>query len=108
MFSKQRFTICGFGIVLVAFFIGISLTAVNYVPNVEQSDDTIFGMQCIMIGLPSFFFAIALFIYFRFYKLNGAYLQKIENHLMEKYDHISLETDENGKQTGSGSPIQAV
>ncbi len=96
------------GSAFAAFFIGIALTVVNYVPNVEQSADTIFGMQCVMIGLPSFFFAIALFIYFRFYKLNGAYHQKIQNHLTEKYDHISTESDENGKQPETGKPIQAV
>ncbi|MGF1680300.1 melibiose:sodium transporter MelB [Photobacterium minamisatsumaniensis] len=73
------------GSAFAAFFIGISLTMVNYVPNVEQSADTIFGMQCIMIGLPSFFFAVALGIYFRYYKLNGAYHQKIQDQLMAKY-----------------------
>ncbi|KXF82990.1 melibiose:sodium transporter MelB [Enterovibrio coralii] len=77
------------GSAFAAFFIGIALTAVDYVPNVEQSADTIFGMQCVMIGLPSFFFAIALAIYFKYYKLNGAYHQKIQDHLTAKYDRIS-------------------
>ena len=73
------------GSAFAAYFIGMSLTLVNYVPNVEQNADTIFGMQCIMICLPIFFFAIALFIYFRYYKLNGAYLQEIQDQLMTKY-----------------------
>ncbi|MDD1780463.1 melibiose:sodium transporter MelB [Enterovibrio sp. ZSDZ35] len=79
------------GSAFAAFFIGIALTMVEYVPNVEQSADTIFGMQCVMIGLPSFFFAIALAIYFRYYKLNGAYHQKIQDHLTAKYRHVEEE-----------------
>ncbi|MEZ9390315.1 melibiose:sodium transporter MelB [Vibrio splendidus] len=93
------------GSAFAAFFIGISLTAVDYVPNVTQSPETVFGMQCIMVGLPAFFFAIALIIYFRFYKLNGAYHQKIQDHLTEKYDHITNDGSENHKPT---EPVQAV
>ncbi|MCC4781704.1 melibiose:sodium transporter MelB [Vibrio splendidus] len=96
------------GSAFAAFFIGISLTAVDYVPNVVQSPETVFGMQCIMVGLPAFFFAIALIIYFRFYKLNGAYHQKIQDHLTEKYDHITNDgsnKDENHKPT---EPVQAT
>ncbi|PTP38957.1 melibiose:sodium transporter MelB [Vibrio splendidus] len=96
------------GSAFAAFFIGISLTAVDYVPNVVQSPETVFGMQCIMVGLPAFFFAIALIIYFRFYKLNGAYHQKIQDHLTEKYDHITNDgsnKDENHKPV---EPVQAT
>ncbi|MGF1735129.1 melibiose:sodium transporter MelB [Photobacterium satsumensis] len=73
------------GSAFAAFFIGIALTVVDYVPNVEQSADTVFGMQCIMIGLPSIFFAIALYIYFRYYKLNGTLLNDVQHKLMQKY-----------------------
>jgi melibiose permease len=99
------------GSAFAAFFIGISLTAVDYVPNIEQSPETVFGMQCIMVGLPAFFFAIALIIYFRFYKLNGAYHQQIQDHLTEKYDHITLGTlrkNETPKSTKPTEPAQVV
>lgn len=96
------------GSAFAAFFIGIALTAVDYVPNVTQSPETIFGMQCIMVGLPAFFFAIALIIYFRFYKLNGAYHQKIQDHLTEKYDHITNDGSNTGEASEPTKPVQAV
>lgn len=96
------------GSAFAAFFIGIALTAVDYVPNVTQSPETVFGMQCIMVGLPAFFFAIALIIYFRFYKLNGAYHQKIQDHLTEKYDHITNEGSSTGEASKPTKPVQAI
>ncbi|MDP2499653.1 melibiose:sodium transporter MelB [Vibrio splendidus] len=96
------------GSAFAAFFIGISLTAVDYVPNVVQSPETVFGMQCIMVGLPAFFFAIALIIYFRFYKLNGAYHQKIQDHLTEKYDQITNEGSNKGENHKPAEPVQAT
>lgn len=96
------------GSAFAAFFIGIALTAVDYVPNVTQSPETVFGMQCIMAGLPAFFFAIALIIYFRFYKLNGAYHQKIQDHLTEKYDHITNDGSSTGEALEPTKPVQAV
>ena len=96
------------GSAFAAFFIGISLTAVDYVPNVVQSPETVFGMQCIMVGLPAFFFAIALIIYFRFYKLNGAYHQQIQDHLTEKYDHITNDGSHTGEASKPTKPVQAI
>ncbi len=40
-----------------------------------------------MVGSPAFFFAIALIIYFRFYKAERRVSPKIQDHLTEKYDH---------------------
>ena len=96
------------GSAFAAFFIGIALTAVDYVPNMEQSPETVFGMQCIMVGLPAFFFAIALVVYFRFYKLNGAYHQKIQDHLTEKYDHITTQETSKDLTRKSAKPAEAL
>lgn len=96
------------GSAFAAFFIGIALTAVDYVPNMEQSPETVFGMQCIMVGLPAFFFAIALVVYFRFYKLNGAYHQKIQDHLTEKYDHIKTQETPKDLTRKPAKPAEAL
>lgn len=96
------------GSAFAAFFIGIALTIVNYVPNVEQSPETIFGMQCVMIGLPSIFFAIALALYYRYYKLNGAYHQKIQDHLTAKYAHVTAEPMDAESDNGTVKPTPAV
>ena len=69
-----------------AFFIGVGLSLSNYTPNAVQSAETIQGMQMTMIALPAMFFAITLFIYFRYYKLNGSFLETVQNTLMAKYD----------------------
>lgn len=78
------------GSAFAGFFIGIVLTWVNYIPNVEQSAETITGMKWIMIGLPTFFFAITLIIYFRYYKLNGKFHENVQNELTNKYDAESV------------------
>ena len=69
-----------------AFFISVGLSLSNYTPNAVQSAETIQGMQMTMIALPAMFFAITLFIYFRYYKLNGSFLETVQNTLMAKYD----------------------
>ncbi|WP_245232449.1 melibiose:sodium transporter MelB [Pasteurella sp. WM03] len=76
------------GSAVSAFLIGVLLTAIDYVPNEAQSESTLFYMKVIMIGLPIFFYLIKLFVYFRYYKLHGDLLAKVNITLLDKYRKV--------------------
>lgn len=59
------------------WLIGIGLTVVGYIPGVEQSGTTIFGMRVIMMGLPIITVIVMYAIYKRKYKINGAFHDEI-------------------------------
>ncbi|MFA0157876.1 melibiose:sodium transporter MelB [Vibrio sp. 10N.261.46.A3] len=58
---------------LSGFFVGIGLTAVGYVPNIEQSEETILGLRALMVGIPTLLVLLSAYIYQRTYRLNGEY-----------------------------------
>ncbi len=60
-----------------AWLIGVGLTIVGYVANVEQTASTIMGMRILMGVVPSVITILAFIIYAKGYKLDGEYLDEI-------------------------------
>lgn len=68
----------------VGYLIGIGLTIINYVPNQEQTAETLSGLQFIYLA-PALLCLISYGIYVKFYKLNDKTLDEVEQNLKEKY-----------------------
>ena len=81
VFSVQTFT-AKFGSAIAGFIGAMVLSLVGYVPNVMQTADTILGLRLMMFVASASLFIIILFIYLKFYKLNGSFYQNILDELV--------------------------
>ena len=53
------------------------LTVIGYVPNVEQSESTLFGLRFMMIGTPLIMIFLSVWIYKMQYKLHGDFQSRV-------------------------------
>ncbi|KAB0300253.1 melibiose:sodium transporter MelB [Vibrio fortis] len=72
------------------FIVGVGLSVVGYVPNVEQSTSTIMGLEFMMIGLPAIMMTISGLIYQRYYRLHEGF-NKDEAEPVEQGERVTAE-----------------
>ena len=70
LFSVQTMLV-KFAGALSGFLIGAGLSLIGYVPNEEQSDFTVMGLQVIMIAMPACFLMISIWVYKATFRLHG-------------------------------------
>lgn len=104
VFSMQTMTV-KFGSALAGLTTGLTLTLVGYVPNVEQTPEVLLSLRIIMFGCSSVLLAVIVFLYLKYYRLNGEFYENILSALQvsrdqalakkegERYVRATLEQD---------------
>ena len=69
---------------LAGFIPGVALGVIAYVPNVQQTSETLLGLKGLMFMVPASLNIIALVILVLFYKLTDAMYSKIVDELKER------------------------
>ncbi len=72
------------GNAVTGFIMGLVLTFSGYIPNVEQSEITIFSMQLLFLLFPVLVAIGSYYLYSHFYKLKGKYLEDVKYRLLNK------------------------
>lgn len=76
VFSMQTMTV-KFGNALAGFMSSVTLAIVGYVPNVAQTESTLLGLRLVMFVASSILIVVMIFIYVRYYKLNGDFYKRM-------------------------------
>lgn len=77
VFSTQTFVVKLAG-ALSGFITGAGLSLIGFVADAAQGPGTILGIRVIMGGIPILFSLTYLGIYWKFYRLNGAFLETVK------------------------------
>lgn len=77
IFSVQTLLVKAAG-ALAGFFGGVGLSLIGYQPNVAQTEDTIWGMRILMMGLPFVLMFFSAWIYHKWYHLHDGFRPDIE------------------------------
>ena len=72
---------------VAGWLIGVGLTLVGFVANVEQTASTLMGMRILIGVVPSVITILAFVIYVKGYKLEGAFLEDIMKQVKEKKEN---------------------
>ncbi len=70
VFSMQTMTV-KFGAALAGFMSSMTLAIVGYIPNAEQTPETLLGLRVVMFVVSAVLMALLLVLYLKYYKLNG-------------------------------------
>ena len=85
VFSMQTMTV-KFGSAFAGFLSGLTLTLVGYVPNVPQTESTIFGLRMVMFVASTVVLLVMLVLYIKYYKLNGEFYKNMLSALQSSRD----------------------
>lgn len=77
LFSTQTFVVKLAG-ALSGFITGTGLSLIGFVADAVQTQTTLTGIRIIMGGIPMLFSLLYLFIYWKFYRLDGDFLRKVK------------------------------
>lgn len=72
---------------VAGWLVGVGLTIVGFVANVEQTESALMGMRVLLGVIPSIITILAFVIYFKGYKLEGSYLENVMKQLKEKKEN---------------------
>ncbi|MCQ1058109.1 melibiose:sodium transporter MelB [Photobacterium sp. DNB23_23_1] len=72
IFSVQTMLV-KFSAAFAGFFIGIGLSIVGYVPNIEQSESAIVGIKILMLLLPAILMTLSAIVYKKYYLMKDGF-----------------------------------